>query len=375
MTLRLFDAIQRETSSFSTNVYISKDATRAFAVYQLTANNTNSIVAELFDITNGKLETLFQYKSDLLFPIVESGTAAKDFSMFSIVEMNESNNFRVTLLDSKLVPIVTRIGPGTSKGFTTIGGTFTPDNSAIIVTTVSADTLPNQQSTLYLLSTTNLGIIASLVVSKIFAVIASSFSVCNKQYFAIASSQGVLDFNDLPANWKPTHQLEVYRIDNTRLTLVSTAILPQGAMTVSAQPKKHSVLISVGTSTALIPKCPNVRIKDATNRSATIDNSELRIYKFIHEELCLKRQINTDTIVETAHITNAGDLIISQNTLPYSEFGPSVVQLKKGLALPTNGLVNLDSDKTGTHLILGSALEAGTPSASNNNVLLLKIIS
>ncbi len=385
MKLKIFDAIQRETTAFASNVYLSKDGKRAFAVYQITATETSKLAAELFDTSSGKLVTLATYISDLQYVSVESGAASPDFTKFSIVEAKEDENlYRVRILSydgiSGVFDVVTgKIYEGIAKGFTSYGGTFLSDGSAVIHTAVQLQEGNVQKSVLIVSSSSDLFPIVAYAYEGIYPVIASSFAIGNVNYFAICSSKGILDFNDVTAFWKPEHRLEVFRIDDINgLVLVTSALLPQGAMTVSVHHHCGEVKISVGTTTALPPGEKTIPIHTTTNQSATANEHEYRVYDFIDEKLYLTESIDTDSTVECIYRTNAGYTLVAQNTLAYEYFGQSMLQIRHennfNLAIPINGFVTASSDECGKNLIIGSALQADTPSYSNNNIILVKIV-
>lgn len=382
--LVITDALVRETTQFPSLAYMSPSGDRIYAVYEILAEEGIRLAAELFAVEDGKLVSLATYENDLEFVAVDGGAASHDFTRFSIIEDNQNGQFRVRLLryvDKMLIVVGERILDAYTPGFTPFGGTFLEDDSAIVVTAVTKNTQPNQTSTIWLLANNHsLSILDSHTDQVIYTTIAAPFAEKNQQHFAITTSKGILDFNDIPSFAAAPHRLVIYKIEKHQLVPTKKADLPQVASSVGAFHRSDKTLISVSTYMALPESGPTIPIRTETNITTTNNDDEFRIYGYSGKELRLVLSQNTDTTVESIYLANNDIVWFSQNTGPYPEFLPSVVQWGSwekdcdklddlSLAKPTNGFANVVTDSSGRLVLIYTA--SGT---NNHNLILAKLI-
>jgi len=399
MSLKLLDAIVRETTGFPAIVQVSDDGSKLFAVYEITIDpESTTLAAELFDISSGKLKSLATFDATEQFNEgflnVDSGAASSDFCKFSLVlddwqgAADPANpalgRMRVLLLkrvgDELVVEVTETFGDLNStelvvQGYTPLGGTFVDDDQAIVVTAVTSPVTIEiepgtaEHSTLWLLNSTTLKTLSKLTVEKVFTQAAVALDTKHhSNYFAITTSQGALDFQNLPGNWDSPHQLEVYRVKDCEVKLVAEQELPQGALSIAAAKVPGGWKLFVGTTTALLEtQKATIPVPNELNTSADTEGKEFLEFLFTRKgkELALIGSYNTDSSIDgIAYASESETIFISQLALPQPEYGPSFFTFGRfncdqfeNLAFPraTGGLVNFALNNAETRLVVGSA--------------------
>jgi len=202
--LQLLDAIPRETGGFGTVVQLSLDGNKAFVVYNINAVPAITLAAELFDVSGDTLVSLATYNVDLSqeYKNICVGAANNAFTKFAIVEASDTNDmFKVSLLQqlgTQLVSVQSRTLGGIIQGYTMLCGNFLRNDAAFLVS-ASVDTVgDNQRGRLWLLDATTLNTVDVITSNFVYTTSAVTMRIHNVNYVAVTTSQGILDFNDLP---------------------------------------------------------------------------------------------------------------------------------------------------------------------------------
>lgn len=379
MKFKLIDTALRETSKYPALVKISPDGNLAYVVYEIEATDKSDLVAELFDISNNKLDTLAVYvPENMKYPSICSGFPNQDFTLFSIIESNGSS-IRVRLLErgvgdySPMLVVKSEIILDDKNYESSLGGNFLPDGTLMVCSNIKSSS-SSQNSRIWILNPkANLRIIDYKDVKGIITT--NPISIDGEwPGFALCKSKGVLNFKNLTNNWRPKHKLVLY-ICWDGIVKADEVELPQGALSLEVH---NSNQLIVGTALAILPNERNIKIKsDEHMASDGSDGNELRVYDITNWNLKLKYSKDTNSHVESAYITPNGEhLIISQKIGNYSDFGPSVLQITDAnkcnlkslsIGVPLNGFVKTSVDDNCTKLLIGTAND---DKYRSNNLLL-----
>ena len=390
--LTLVSALRRETTQFPAPAYVSPDGKYAYIVYEITATEDIKLAAEILDISGDVPKSVATLEVDDDFVAVDDGAASSDFTKFSIVQDNQDGSCRIRVLTVDLEsdkPAFEVVGEKTvsgvvTDGYTSLGGVFLDDDKYVNLTAAiaSKSTEEEQTSTLWLLDANSdkLKIVDSVTKKRIYPSSGVAVQAGCLSGLVIPASHGILDFNDLPANWAPKHVLHLYSVKNGKLKHLAKDLLPQGVLNISAVNTDDKSLVSVGTYLALDEEAVSpVDVTDQNTAAPNSDGKELRIYSI--SDKCLKLKCAKDVDVSVGGIAlspNTKTLLLSENLAAYSDFSTAIFQssqfddcklCNKSLGLQISGLVtSFAFDEAGSKVVVASP----SSDSINNNILVFK---
>lgn len=385
MEIQLTDAIWENTQGFFALPSISKDGRFAYFVYQINADGVDTKAVELFAINSGKFVSLATFNilpGDVFFSSL-SGFANDDFTQFTFLRTNLEDGaaglYRLDTLRYDGTPnlqiISTVVKSAHVTGYTPFGANYVSNGKYIVVTAVVEDYPTYQVSAMWLFDA-NLTVKQILTYQEVFTTETHAFTQCSRDYFIIASAGGKLDFTDPESVWKPPFSLNVFEVSNGLIYRVTGISIPQGSFSCNVYEDPCGALISVGTFLALAQN--DVAIPKATefNQSATPDESELRIYRFLGNALQLQKTYDYDSTVDSVFI-NKQLMIHSVNAGPYVENASSFFTIQSrttcapNFSRPVNDSPFFVSSEDGSVLLVGSSSRPDY----NNNLLLYSVRS
>lgn len=313
MPLRLLSAVARETTGFSAFPFLSPMADQAFLIYDITVEPDVTTAAELFDISSNQLISMRTLQGDLDFPSVDSGAATYDFSKFSILDDNQVDKARIRILDHDFNVLAERIFTDAYlQGYTFVGGNFSPCGKYVTVSYVTANTVPNQTSTLKVLQTSDLTTVAEITLVGVIETNGILFEQKGKLYLSVVLAQGVLDFNeDVALGQLPPYLLQVYKVDRQAglLSLKSEVPQPQSVANLTYESSCKKTMIVFGTRLALLEG--ELSIFNGHPSALPTDGDELRFYLFC-KHLKKLESYNLNTGVDDVAITENDEIILNR---------------------------------------------------------------
>ena len=381
MNIQLQDAIWEETQGYFAIPSISKDGKRAYVVYQVNVDEVTTKAAELFSIESGKFISLatFHVAPEDPFISVLSGFANEDFTEFTLLRTNLEDGaaglYQLAVLrydGTDELKITKKVEKSAYlPGYTPNGANYV--GQYIVVTAVIEDFPESQVSGMWVFDR-DLNVKQIFSFPEVFTTPNVPFVHCGHNYFAIVSAGGKLDFIDPAVVWKAPFQLRIFGLVEGRLYDVARAPLPQGSLGCNAYSSSHETLISVGTFPALRQGEATIPKPNETNQSATVDERELRIYRFDCNQLVLQKGEDTDSTVDSTFV-NEKLFIHSVNSGPYVEGDPSffTIQSRTGCGThysrPINNTPIFCASSDGKVIVAGSASKP----EYNNNLLLFSV--
>jgi len=102
-SLELRSAISRETDGFPANIAFSPSGNYLFSFYQINVDFEIGVtrIAEIFDISKGRFDTLTSLQGSAEFFSADEGNASGDFKLFSILD-EQPGFFQIGKLDKRL---------------------------------------------------------------------------------------------------------------------------------------------------------------------------------------------------------------------------------------------------------------------------------
>ena len=267
---------------------VSYDGSYVYTVYE-SYPNAGAIVAEVFSNTLGVLSSVVQLQADS-FNVdgnINSGSASSDFSLFSVIDDDGTNNIRVSVYDTSLILLYsttfTDYYPSSQSGK---GGIFTHDNKYLFVS---------------YLTDTNVGIVKVLSVTANLSVITTYqlpnfptepklIRLHNHDYIVIGFGT-VTTFTD-PIISPPFgfNILEFHRNTPSLMLIVTSPLLPSFPnidITKTSDNDNARIVISMKDNNANVygvnyPSIPNILPLPS---SGATDTNDLQIFDYNAETL------------------------------------------------------------------------------------------
>ncbi len=254
-------------------------------VYVFMQNLPGFPIAQIYQNVHGVLSLRNSLNTDPAFPFSWDGYANTDFSRFSVIDIPSMSlpfMARFRLLDGNLNTVVSRILTGDSIPFLN-AGRFSPDGQYVTFGYSQFATVSTSQTVFMILRTSDLSTYVQTTLPG-WSPTSPLFEVNGKLYLAYQQTTGIPGdpantVQQLPIN------LNVYRVDDSGLTLVDSKPLPYVAETDVVSYDKFA-LIAHGGFCSLFPN--QTSIYD-TNVGITTyqpnDNAEARVFQFNGKEL------------------------------------------------------------------------------------------
>ena len=290
LRIELLSSVNRETQGFPAPVFLNKNGSNVLAIYQIVADKKNKVAAEIFVNHHGQLQTAFTIESDRK---VSSGGATPDFSSISLLE-EDATTARVRLLSPELtVKFEKTFDDGLDRGYNLIGGNFSLNGYLLNINYRVGEEI----TVVKILSGINLGTVSEIYLKGIITVSPVFFEHRKDTYLALILSS----------------RLQIYRLLESQLLIVSDEELPQIASSLSLHYYSGYPFLIVGTRQAVLKDEFGANQIPENISKIYHDGDELRFYLF-RKKLNLQSKMNFDTNIETALLLpNGKQMILGQS--------------------------------------------------------------